>query len=148
MSNSDELDPNDEEMAKESELPNKTLEAKRNCDECGKSFKSRQALSYHTKNAHKRKKFPCNSCNKSFKKVIILRKHVKIAHGNSSLNTKQGESNDTLKTCEDLKNSTMESLDISTNFENGPKTDPSKILIKSVHKETKSAAAIYVMQGR
>ena len=99
MSNSDELDPNndnDEEMAKESDLPNKTLEAKRNCDECGKSFKSRQALSYHTKNAHKRKKFPCNSCNKSFKKDIILRKHVKIAHGISAQNIKQEKSNHTL----------------------------------------------------
>ena len=134
------MDPNndnDEEMAKESDLPYKTLEAKRNCDECGKSFKSRQAFSYHTKNAHIRKKFPCNSCNKSFKKVIILRKHVKIAHGNSSLNTKQGESNDTLNSCEDLNNSTLEPLDISTNDENGPKTVPSENLIKSVHEETK-----------
>ena len=61
------------------------------CENCYKSFKSKQKLQVHDDSVHKGIKFSCKSCGKYFTQKAALNRHMKTAHGISEKNKHDNE---------------------------------------------------------
>ena len=58
------------------------------CDDCGKQFRGRTALSSHRRNAHTEKSFQCQYCPKSFRSNNALKEHLNIHTGEAPFKCK------------------------------------------------------------
>uniref|UniRef100_A0A336LUU8 CSON013671 protein n=1 Tax=Culicoides sonorensis TaxID=179676 RepID=A0A336LUU8_CULSO len=50
------------------------------CNECGKSYKTKEQFISHQKSSHLDKKHQCSECGKKFAYATTMRKHIKLSH--------------------------------------------------------------------